>query len=144
MSNPGTLQINPLGSTGGEIVNNAATIYLNGPNSNFVDQAGLDALSNFSNNTSAGSFTITNGRNFTSPASFPNAGVVNVGGGSTFTTGGSGNYNQSGGSTQLNGALVAGGNQGNFNGGVLYGNGGTITGNVTMAGTIAPAATING
>ena len=45
---------------------------------------------------------------------------------------------------KLNGALVAGGNQANFNGGVLYGNGGTITGNVTMAGTIAPAATING
>jgi hypothetical protein len=145
-SNPGTLQIDYLGNTGGEIINNAATIYLNGPNSNFVDQAGLDALSNFSNNTSSGSFTITNGRNFTSPSStnFANAGAVIVGGGSTFTTGGTRNYNQSGGSTQLNGGLVAGGNQANFNGGVLYGNGGSITGNVMMTGTIAPAATING
>ncbi|MGA9567705.1 MAG: S-layer family protein, partial [Candidatus Korobacteraceae bacterium] len=146
VSSPGMLQINPLGNTGGEIVNNAATIYLNGPNSNFVDSVGLDALSNFSNNTSSGSFTITNGRNFTSPSStnFANAGAVIVGSGSTFTTGGTRNYTQSGGSTQLNGSLVAGGGQANFTGGVLYGNGGAITGNVSMAGTIAPAATING
>jgi hypothetical protein len=145
-ANPGTLQIDPLGNTGGEIVNNAATIYLNGPNSNFVDQAGLDALSKFSNNTASGSFTITNGRNFTSPSTtnFANAGAVTVGSGSTFTTGGTRNYVQSGGSTQLSGGLVAGGGQANFNGGVLFGNGGTVTGNVTMAGTIAPAATING
>jgi hypothetical protein len=145
-SSPGTLQINALGNTGGEIVNNAATIYLNGPNSNFVDSASLDALSNFSNNTATGSFTITNGRNFTSPSSidFANAGAVTVGSASTFTTGGTRNYNQSGGSTQLIGTLIAGGGSANFSGGVLYGNGGTVNGNVTMAGTIAPAATING
>ena len=139
-SNPGTLQADSLGNTGGEIVNNAATILLNGPNSNFVDQAGLDALSNFSNNTSTGSFTIQAGRNFTSPssASFANAGAVTVGTGSTFTTGGTRNYNQSGGSTQVDGALVAGGGQVNINAGTLRGNGGTITGNVLMAGTIAP------
>jgi hypothetical protein len=143
---PGTLEIDELGNTGGEIVNNAATILLDSPGSNFVDRAGLDALSNFTNNTSAGSFTIQNGRNFTSPSTtnFANAGAVSVGSGSTFTTGGARNYVQSGGSTQLNGALVAGGGQASFNGGVLYGNGGAITGNVTMAGTIAPAATING
>ena len=149
VSSPGTLQINPLGNTGGEIINNAATIYLNGPNSNFVDSAGLDALSNFSNNTSTGSFTITNGRNFTSPSSvdFANAGAVTVGPSSTFTTGGSRNYVQSAGSTQLNGTLTAGGGSANFNGGVLFGDQGTVgavNGNVTMAGTIAPAATING
>jgi hypothetical protein len=145
-SNPGTLQIDYLGTTGGEIINNAATIYLNGPNSNFVDQNGLNALSNFSNNLAAGSFTITNGRNFTSPsaANFANAGAVTVGSGSTFTTGGTRTYNQSGGSTALYGGLVSGGGQASFNGGVLYGNGGIVTGNVTMAGTIAPAATING
>ena len=62
------MQVDSLGTTGGEIVNNAATIYLNGPNSNFVDARGMDALSNFSNNMAAGSFTITNGRNFTSPS----------------------------------------------------------------------------
>ena len=129
------MQINPLGNTGGEIVNNAATILLDGPNSNFVDAAGLDALSNFSNNTAAGSFTIQDGRNFTSPSGtdFANAGIVNIGAGSTFTTGGAANYNQSGGSTQLNGTLTAGGGSANFNGGVLFGNGGVINGNVTMA-----------
>ena len=146
VSNPGTLQIDSLGNTGGEIVNNAATIYLNGPNSNFVDQASSDALSNFSNNMAAGSFTITNGRNFTSPsaATFANAGAVTVGSSSTFTTGGTRNYNQSSGSTQLDGNLTAGGGSANFNGGVLYGNGGIVNGNVSMAGTIAPAATISG
>ncbi|HVP49988.1 MAG TPA: PEP-CTERM sorting domain-containing protein [Candidatus Bathyarchaeia archaeon] len=145
LANPGTLQIDYLGNAGGEIVNNAATIYLNGPNSNFVDQVGLDALSNFNNNMAAGSFTITNGRNFTSPSSvnFANAGAVSVGSGSTFTTGGTRNYVQSGGSTQLNGTLTAGGGSATFSGGVLFGNGGTVNGNLTMAGTIAPAATIN-
>jgi hypothetical protein len=131
------LQIDALGNTGGEIVNNAATILLDGPNSNFVDAAGLDALSNFSNNTAMGSFTIQDGRNFTSPSDFANAGIVNIGATSTFTTGGAGNYNQSGGSTQVDGALTAGGGQVNINGGALFGNG-TITGNVLMAGTIYP------
>jgi hypothetical protein len=139
LANPGTLQINPLGNTGGEIVNNAATILLDGPNSNFVDEAGKDALSNFSNNTAAGSFTIQDGRDFTGPnnVNFANAGIVDIGAGSTFATGGTGQYNQSGGSTQVDGALVAGGGQANFNGGTLFGNG-TITGNVMMAGTIYP------
>jgi len=145
-ANAGTLEIDPLGHTGGEIVNNAATILLSGPNSNFVDSAGLDALSNFSNNEAGGSFTIENGRNFTGPANtdFTNAGTVNIGSGSTFTTAGTGNYVQSGGMTQLDGVLTTGGGQANFDGGTLYGNGGTISGNVMMAGTIVPAAAING
>jgi fibronectin-binding autotransporter adhesin len=144
LANPGTLQINPLGNTGGEIVNNAATILLDGPNSNFVDEAGLDALSNFHNNKAAGSFTIQDGRNFTGPNNidFTNAGIVNIGSGSTFTTGGTGNYNQSGGSTRVDGALTAGGGQVNINGGTLFGNG-TITGNVLMAGTIYPGDALN-
>src|ERR1019366_4627276 len=137
VSNPGTLQIDSLGNSGGEIVNNAATILLNGPNSNFVDHAGLDALSNFSNNTAAGSFTIQNGRNFTSPGVFSNAGAVNIGSGSTFSTA-SGSYNQSGGSTKVDGALAPAGGLVSFAGGTLLGNGGTITGNVNMSGTISP------
>jgi PEP-CTERM motif len=136
-SSPGTLQVDYLGTTGGEIINNAATIYLNGPNSNFVDQSGLDALSNFNNNTSTGSFTITNGRNFTSPGVFSNAGAVNIGSGSTFSTS-SGSYNQSGGSTKVDGALAPAGHLASFAGGTLLGNGGTITGNVNMSGTISP------
>ena len=146
LANPGTLQIDPLGSTGGEIVNNAATILLSGPNSNVVDNLGLNALSNFTNNEAAGSFTIQDGRDFTSSltSNFTNAGIVNIGSGSTFTTGVVSNYVQTGGTTQLDGGLVAAGGQANFNGGTLYGNNGTITGNVTMAGIIVPAAAING
>jgi hypothetical protein len=142
----GTLRIDSLGTGGGEIVNNASTILLDGPNSSFVDATvGLagNALSNFNNNTATGSFTIQDGANFTGSGDFANAGTVNVGSNSTFTTGGVGNYNQSGGITQLNGTLNTGGGQANFNGGVLFGNGGTITGNVMMAGTIAPAGTIS-
>jgi hypothetical protein len=145
VSNPGTMQLSVLGNTGGEIVNNAATILLDGPNSNITDAAGLDALSNFHNNEAAGSFTIQDGRNFTGPSNtnFTNAGIVNIGSGSTFTTGGTGNYIQSAGTTQLNGTLTAGGGSINFNGGVLFGNGGVINGNVMMAGAIVPAASIN-
>ena len=63
---------------------------------------------------------------------------MNVGAGSTFTTGGSGNYNQSGGSTKVDGALVAGGGNVFINGGTLLGNMGTITGNVSNGGTVSP------
>ena len=87
-SSGATLQIDYLGNTGGEIVNNAANIVLNGPNSAFVDAAGLDALANFQNNTAAGNFTIENGRNLTTPGAFSNAGTVTVGPHSILTTGG--------------------------------------------------------
>jgi hypothetical protein len=116
----GNLQIDALGNTGGEIVNNAATILLNGPNSNFVDQSGKDALSNFSNNTAAGSFTIQNDRGLTTPGDFANAGSVTVGELSTLTIGsGTNAYTQSGGLTQ---------------------GGGTIVGNVTVNGGIITAS----
>jgi PEP-CTERM motif len=136
-SNPGTLQIDAFGNTGGEIHNNAATILLNGPNSNIYDQAGLNALSNFNNNTAAGSFTIQNGRNFTSPGVFSNAGAVNIGSGSTFSTA-SGSYNQSGGNTKVDGALAPAGGLVSISGGTLSGNGGTVTGNVNLGGTMSP------
>ena len=134
---PSTLQIFQLGSTGGEIHNNAATILLDAAGSNFVDAAGQNALSNFNNNTSTGSFTIQNGRNFTSPGVFSNAGAVNVGSGSTFSTA-SGSYNQSGGNTEVDGALSPAGGLVGISGGTLSGNGGTITGNVNMGGTMSP------
>jgi hypothetical protein len=130
---PGTLQIDALGHTGGEIVNNAASILLDGPNSNFVDAAGLDALAKFSNNTSAASFTIQNGRNFTSPSDFSNAGAVLIGNNSTFTAGpgGANDYNQTAGTTQVNGTLSAA--LTHIEGGTL-GGAGTITGTVTVGG----------
>jgi hypothetical protein len=84
--NAGTMQIDAFGNTGGEVVTNAASITLNGPNSNITNAAGLDALSNLATNAAAGSFTIQNGRNFTTPGSFTNNGALTVGAGSTFST----------------------------------------------------------
>jgi hypothetical protein len=144
-----TLQINALGNTGGEIVNNSATIILNGVGSNFFDGAGLDALSNFNNNTATGSFTIQSGRNFTSPGDFANAGTVTVGNGSTLTigltgtnpyttaSGGTNNFNQSAGSLKVNGTLAVG--TATINAGTVSG-GGTIAGNVSNVGGTVTAS----
>jgi len=89
--------------------------------------------------TPAGSFTIQAARNFNSPGDFANAGAVNGGVTSPFTSGG--NYNQSDGSIKVEGALTANGGQVNINGGTLLGNGRTATGLVTNGGTISPGDT---
>jgi hypothetical protein len=84
-SSPGTLQINAFGTTGGEVVNNAASITLSGLNSSIIDQSGLDALRKLAaNSTSTSSFTVTGGRNFTTVANFTNHGTLTVGSGSKF------------------------------------------------------------
>jgi hypothetical protein len=143
LANPGTIQIDPLGNTGGEIIDNEATILLDGPNSNFVDAAGLDALSGLLKNGPSGRFTIQNGRNFNSPSVFNNDGILKIGNNSTLTSGG--DYIQAGvGSTQVIGTLTATSNVVNIHGGVVFGNGGIINGNVTMNGEISPAAAISG
>jgi hypothetical protein len=151
----GTLQIDALGTAGGEIVNNAASIILNGPNSNFVDANGNDALSNLAANTTANSnLTITGGRNLTTSGDFSNAGTVLIGTGSTMQIGPSGtnSYTQTGGRTTVNGVLdPAGPVAFDLKGGVLGGFG-SVDGNVLgEGGTIAPGAinatgelTING
>ena len=111
-----TLEIDELGSTGGEIVTNAANIILNGPTASFVDAAGKDAVADLAANTAAGSFTITDGRNFTTVGNFDNLGSLTVGSGSTFEVHGNllnfsgtaltgGIYNVSG-TLQFNGANV--------------------------------------
>jgi len=81
----GTLEVDQLGSSGGEIVTNAANIILNGTGSSLVDAAGLDALTKLNANSTAGSgFTITGSRNFTTAGNFTNNGGLTVGSGSTF------------------------------------------------------------
>jgi hypothetical protein len=80
---PGNLQL-PTGA----IVTNAATILLDGVNSNLKQNNGTDALTSLATNTADGSFTIRNGRNFTTAGAFGNAGIVQVGPSSTFTTSG--------------------------------------------------------
>ena len=137
--NNGTVQVDSLGNTGGEIVHNGATIRLTGVNSNLFDSASNDALSAFTDNQGIGSFTILGGRNFFSAGNFGNAGIVDIGAGSAFTaTNGDGTaaYSQSGGTTQVDGTLTAS-NGVNINGGTLKGTG-TVVANVTNAGHVAP------
>src|SRR5208282_884504 len=64
-------------NAGGEIVDNAANIILNGTNANvsFIDANGHQLLSALAANTTAGSgLTIENGYNLTTPGAFANAG----------------------------------------------------------------------
>jgi len=75
----GTLEIDELGNTGGEIVTNAANIILNGTTSSFIDAAGQNALGKFATNAKGASFTITGGRNFTTAGKFSNNGTLTVG-----------------------------------------------------------------
>jgi hypothetical protein len=69
---------------GANIQTNAATIVLDGPAAQVVDESNNNALANFT--TNAGSLTIQNGRNFATSLSvtFDNAGVLAIGAGSTF------------------------------------------------------------
>ena len=98
----GTLQIDELGSTGDEIVTNAANIILNTPPSSFVDAAGKNALTSFHTNTTGSSFTITGGRNFTTAGNFTNNG--------TLTSGASNSkFNVNGSLTNFSGTTLTGG-----------------------------------
>jgi hypothetical protein len=82
----GTLQFN-----GADIRTNAATIVLDGAASRIVDASNADALANFASNAAAGSFTIQNGRSFTTAGDFANNGTLTLGPG-LFTV--HGNYSQ--------------------------------------------------
>jgi hypothetical protein len=113
-------------STG--IVTNAATIVLDGLNSNFFrDNGTTDALAGFATNDVAGTFTIRNGRNFTTAGDFTNNGTLVVGAGSTFT---------------VNGSLT------NFSGGTLTGGtyliGGTLRFNNAAIATNAATIVLDG
>lgn len=88
--------------SGANIVTNAATIVLDGPGSAIV--GGADALANFA--TNAGTFTVQNGRNFTT-SGFSNAGTLTVGLGSAFTV--SGNLSNFSGSTLFGGTYIVAG-----------------------------------
>ena len=138
-SGASTLQIDALGTTGGEIQTNDATITLIGTNANvyFLDAASLNALSDLSVNN--GELDLEGGYTFTAPSTFTNSGNVLVGAGSTLSA--SSTYTQTGGETQVDGSLAA--PSVNINGGTLAGAGGTITGNVTNGGTVQPGDNLN-
>ncbi|HWW19802.1 MAG TPA: hypothetical protein VNZ06_03270 [Steroidobacteraceae bacterium] len=81
----GLLEIDQLGTAGGEIVTNAANIVLNGANSSIVDAFGLDALSKLAVTSAGGSFSLLGGRSFTTAGNYTNNGTLSVGTGSIFS-----------------------------------------------------------
>jgi hypothetical protein len=137
VSNGGAMWINGFTGTTSvpfNITTNAATIAVSGADSGiYLDDTGTtSALANFTTNTAAGSFTVADGYTFTAPSDFSNAGALTVGSGGTFTTG-TADYNQSAGTTTIDGILSAA--DVNLDGGTLNGTG-SIQANVTNAATI--------
>lgn len=145
----GVLQLSLGSNSGGEIVNNAATIVLDGPaaNTRFLDSNGNNVLSNLaSNSTASSSFTVQGGYVFQTAGDFSNAGTVVVGGnGSSLTVGpGGGNtYTQTGGNTLINSGGTLGAQAVNLMGGSLYlNNNATLTNSLTFwSGTIGGLGT---
>lgn len=123
----GTLEIDNLGSSGGEIVTNAANIVLNGASASFVDAGGKSAIANLAINAPGSGFSLTGGSNFTTVSNFTNNGTLTVGGGSKFS---------------VNGALT------NFSGTTLAGGAYNVTGtlqfNAANIVTNAAALTLSG
>ena len=136
----GTLQFN-----GANIVTNAAKITLTGTSSKIVDQTGVtDALANFATNAAAGSFTLASGRNLTTSVAFSNAGTLKVSTGTTFTVAPGNNFKQTAGTTTDDGTMaVTGAGKFTINGGSLFGNAGTFSGNLTSSGTFNIGDAIN-
>ena len=135
----GTLEIDQLGSSGGEILTNAANITLNGAHSSFLDKAGNNALSSLNTNAASGSFTISGGHNFTTMGNFTNKGAFDVGSGSTLTVGGTGtSFTQLSGTTTDDGTLaVSSSGSVSLQAGSLFGIG-TVNGKVSSSGTVTP------
>ena len=105
---------------GGQLTNNAATIVLDGANSQFDD------LSALAFNDPGGSLVVQNGFNLITAPAFANSGAVTIAAGGIVTT--SSSYTQSSGSTQINGQLASPAVQ--INVGIFEG-AGRITGDVT-------------
>jgi fibronectin-binding autotransporter adhesin len=106
------------------ISTNAATILLDGMNSNFYRDSGTTgALANFASNT--GSFTLQGSRNFTTAGDFTNNGTLNIKAGSTFTVNGSLTNFDSGSGTLMSGTYLIGGTL-QFNSAAITTNAATI------------------
>jgi hypothetical protein len=155
----GTLMIDSFGNhSGGEIVNNAAAIVLNGTSANalFVDAGGNNALAPLASNLASGSLTFEGGYNFQTDGNLKNAGVVLIGGsGSVLNigSGGTGTYTQTGGSMTIDSGGTLNAHTIVFEGGSIQNDGtidpvdfqvldatlsgtGTIDGDLTNDGTV--------
>jgi hypothetical protein len=117
------------------INDNEATLVLDGPGAQVMNQSSANALAGLRTNGVLGSFTIQNGRNFSAASTFTNLGVLTIGSNSRFTV--TGSYTQGTGATDLaTGVLVA--TQGvNIQDGLLGGSG-TIEASVTNSGIVSP------
>jgi hypothetical protein len=125
----GTLEVDQLGSAGGEIITNAANITLNGATSSFLDAGLKNALSALNTNATGGIFTITGGRNFTTAGGFTNNGTLAVG--STNST-----FKVNGNLTNFSGTTLTGGTY-NLTGTLQFNNANIVTNaaNITLTGT---------
>jgi fibronectin-binding autotransporter adhesin len=130
---PSTMELSIGTNSGGEIVNNAANIVLNGANADvaFVDANGHQLLSALSSNGAGGSLTLLGGYTLATPGALSNAGTVTVGASSTLQLGaGTSSYTQSAGLTQGNGTIA----------GNVAINGGAINAATAPSGAINPAS----
>jgi len=115
--------------TGANIVTNAANLTISGTAARILNGS-ANGLANFAN---TGTFTVTGDGNFTTgSAAFTDSGAVTVAKGSTMTVGGGNAYNQSAGTTTVDGTLSASGGI-NVTGGTILG-AGKLSGNVTVGG----------
>src|SRR4029077_20550108 len=126
-----------LAATNGGITTNAANLTLTGTAAK-INDGSSNALAGFNNNT--GTLTLSSLAKLTTAASsFTNSGTVTVSKGTTLTVGGTGNsYNQTAGTTTVDGTLTGGGTTGvSVTGGTIQG-AGTLKTNVAVG-----AATIH-
>jgi hypothetical protein len=138
----------------GNIDTNAAKITLNGVASQILNP-NTNALADLATNAPKATFSLSAQQSFTSAGTFTNQGSINIGKGSTFTVGGAGSYEQTGGKTVVDGTLTTSSSKyrteesesdseealGNIkiSKGSLFGNGGNISAHVVSSGTITPA-----
>ncbi len=134
----GTLQLT---SANGGITTNAATLTLTGTSAKILDGT-TNALSSLGSNS--GSFTLSGDAKLTvASGNFTNTGTVDVVKGSTLTVPGTGHmYNQTAGTTTIDGTLAGIGGGAIITGGTIQG-AGTVGGNLSVGNASGTAATIN-
>ncbi len=122
------------------IVTNDANLTLSGTTYKILNQTSGNGIANFATNN--GSLTLASDAGLTTPGSVTNSGTLKVEKGSDLTIEGNGSYTQTAGSTTVDGELTTGGTGAiQVNGGSVFGNGGTLNGNVSMSGTMYTADT---
>jgi fibronectin-binding autotransporter adhesin len=159
--NLSNLQLNGLGSSGGEIHtlgdgSTPSSITLNGANAKtlFTDSTGVNNALALSAVTANATLSLQGGYGMTTPGDLANAGTVNVGASSALTVGPShaNNYSQSAGQTNVTGTLTStnygmnGGNTSVLNGGNLNATGAytQTAGTTSVLGTLtSPTVSIN-